>query len=355
MAEITLQVGASADDGHFTGTTWYSSGAFISVGDFEGGVRSLFARFTNVPIAKGARINSAKIQYLSNAANTGTDCITKIYFNDEDNASAPTSVATYNGKSVTTEYVDWTISAWDDDTWYDSPDIKAVVQEVIDRASWSSGNAMMLLHKNNGSATNARRSMYAYDQTGNVSGAKLVIDYTYPKTLTATVSASATVTKKSGKILSAITNIASTLTRGYVFYKILSIAVTAGVTLTKKAGKIITAVVNTSAAASKAAHKTISVILNASVTVNKKAYKALTATASVSANIIKNLSKTLTATVNVLTGISKRGKKALTSTVNATAVVRLPRDRIRYATATITERNKETTVTERQKTTEVTK
>ncbi|MDD4738264.1 MAG: hypothetical protein PHF54_03350, partial [Candidatus Pacebacteria bacterium] len=110
----TLQVGAGADDGYvWDNTTFFGTANWLLLGDKS----NAFARWTNVTVPQGATISSAKVQYKSNSTDSGTTCATKIYFNDEDNASAPTTVATYNSKSVTTAYVDWTIPAWTADTW----------------------------------------------------------------------------------------------------------------------------------------------------------------------------------------------------------------------------------------------
>jgi hypothetical protein len=54
--------------------------------------------------------------------------------------------------------VDWDISEpWSSDTWYTSPDIAGVVQEVIDRGGWSEGNSIAIIYstrENEGSYRN---------------------------------------------------------------------------------------------------------------------------------------------------------------------------------------------------------
>jgi hypothetical protein len=175
----TLQVGASANDGY-----WGDKGNFLNndptlyIGNFVGYEnRNLFFRVTGVTVPKNATISAAKIQYRANAAGTSTSCNTRIHLNAADNATAPTSNADAESKATTTAYIDWTIGTWASGTWYDSPDIKTAVQEIVNRSGWASGNAMMILHKNNGSSSSSYRVASAYDNA-SIYAPKLVIEYT---------------------------------------------------------------------------------------------------------------------------------------------------------------------------------
>jgi len=63
----------------------------------------------------------------------------------------------------TAAQVDWDPGAWVDGGWYEGPDLKAVIQEIVDRPGWVSGNALVLLLSDDGSAKNVSRLIYAYD------------------------------------------------------------------------------------------------------------------------------------------------------------------------------------------------
>jgi hypothetical protein len=135
-----------------------------------------FFLFKSINVPKNATIISAKIRYRSSAALSGVTCSTRIYFDAADNPSTISSVSDYTGRTKTSQYVDWTIPAWSADTWYDSPNISSIVQEIVNRTGWASGNNMLVLHTNNGASTSAYRQVDAYDITYTVA-AELVIEY----------------------------------------------------------------------------------------------------------------------------------------------------------------------------------
>jgi hypothetical protein len=177
MPVVTYQVSVGGDDGYI-----YSSGSFdnSTVAIYAGAAsnpRSLFARFTGVEVPNGATIVSAKLQYKANASRSTETCATQIFFNDTDDAVSPANYAEYTGKALTSP-VDWVMPAFVSGAWCDSPDLKNLVQAVVNRAGWLPGNAMMVLHKDNGSGYNAYRPICAYETTGNLDGPKLVIEYT---------------------------------------------------------------------------------------------------------------------------------------------------------------------------------
>ena len=175
--EIIKQVAASGDDGGVEGSSFGDSGSFQTLGSWTS-VASVFARFLNLTIPQGATIDSAKISFKEAFTANATPCPTRIYFNDVDDASTlPTSAATYNALAVTSEYVDWAVPVAAQATWYDSPDITDVIQEIVDRANWESGNDMLLLWKDNGAANYHYRQVRTYDNSSS-DGVKLTINYT---------------------------------------------------------------------------------------------------------------------------------------------------------------------------------
>ena len=93
-----------------------------------------------------------------------------------DNPSAPVSVSDYNGRTLTDSFTNWTIPPFTIAEWHDSNNIRTVIQEVIDRPGWSSGNAMLIFHKDNDSDTNALRNIGSYD-LGSTYASKLYIEY----------------------------------------------------------------------------------------------------------------------------------------------------------------------------------
>lgn len=173
--DVTYQVGATADDGEKYATAFLNG--YVSLG-YSGGSYNPFFRWTSVEIPAGSTITAAKVQLRAKNSDSGKTVNMNIYFNDVDNATAPTDVATYDAKAVTAAVAWNSIGAFTAGTWYDSPELKTILQAVIDRAGWASGNAIMVLMKDNGSS-NYRR-MNDYDD-GASYAAKLVVTYTTPR------------------------------------------------------------------------------------------------------------------------------------------------------------------------------
>lgn len=139
-------------------------------------------RFTNVAIPQGVAVNSAVLKvHSSDDSNFLTPALyLKIVAQDVDNATAfdETDANECSGKTPdTTAAVDWDLTTgWAAHTWYDSPDVKTVVQEVTDRAGWSSGNSLIIKLIDDGTATGNRRHVEQYDHDSTV-GPNLVIIY----------------------------------------------------------------------------------------------------------------------------------------------------------------------------------
>ena len=55
--------------------------------------------------------------------------------------SQPSAGSDGNHTNFTTANASWTVPA--SEAVHDSPEIKTIVQEIIDRSGWASGNAMM--------------------------------------------------------------------------------------------------------------------------------------------------------------------------------------------------------------------
>lgn len=125
-----------------------------------------FFRFSNVQIAPGSTIATAVLEFVPRETNSNTTVNLRIRAVAEDNASAPSSFADAEGRTRTSAQVDWdNVPTWTVDTAIQSPDITSVVQEIVDRAGWISGNALVIYAEDNGStaAANTLRRPRAFD------------------------------------------------------------------------------------------------------------------------------------------------------------------------------------------------
>lgn len=142
--EITSRVSESWDDGGKTTSSFTRVATSLRVGyDGTYGLLYTYCRFQNLLIPQGATIDNA---YLTlnvtggdeNASGGGTMTI------DAEDADTSTQIADesdYNSRIRTTASVDWSwTGAGSYPTTFDSADIASVIQEIVDRPGWASGN-----------------------------------------------------------------------------------------------------------------------------------------------------------------------------------------------------------------------
>jgi hypothetical protein len=108
----------------------------------------LIARFTGISIPQGATVNSAYIRlYSHDTYGNGQSMAKNIGVVQEDNASMITGWSDYSSGRSWSSVVGWgfpsTWSAPADHTVNDTTDITSLVQDIVDRSGWSSGNAMV--------------------------------------------------------------------------------------------------------------------------------------------------------------------------------------------------------------------
>ena len=171
MTVLNLQVTASSDDAI---EVWGAAPVLDDIAIQLSGADDFFGfRLLNATIPQGATINTAVLSlYNLQAGDVTMRGI--IYANDVDNAATFTTTdGNIEGRALTTANVVWsatfTFSAWNA-----SPDIANVIQEIVDRVGWASGNALAILVK---STTGADATVRTWDND-TARGAKLDIDYT---------------------------------------------------------------------------------------------------------------------------------------------------------------------------------
>lgn len=152
-------------------------------------------RFQSIAIPRGAVINSA--YFHGNAYFTEAFTVAvRIYGVDADNESDFGTTAPSDKSPLTTNYVDWTIATCTADDDQASGDIKTIIQEIVDRLNWQSGNAIELIIFNNGATVNDNRSFKTWDYC-ELNASKLypyiVIDFTELNLSTQTITAKASI------------------------------------------------------------------------------------------------------------------------------------------------------------------
>jgi len=142
VSEI-FSVTSSIDDGyHYTPNGAMNSTSLLwQIGN---PVYETWMRFANVTIPQGATITNAFIRGIGYSTNA-IPASGNIYAAAADNAVAPVTEGDYLALTTTTNFELWYISSTTAGVALDSPDLSTVVQEVVNRSGWSSGNALMFM------------------------------------------------------------------------------------------------------------------------------------------------------------------------------------------------------------------
>ena len=152
--------GVSADDGYgdILSSSFYPIFIFLRMGKYLTQTYRTFLRFP-VTIPKGTHLYGAHLKVRA-YGNNSVQCLLRVHGNNEDNATAPTSVADLIGKNITEEYSDWITESFIQNSYYQL-DVTNIVQEIINRDGWVSGNYLMLLIDSLAGA--GLRQVYAYE------------------------------------------------------------------------------------------------------------------------------------------------------------------------------------------------
>ena len=143
QTSISITVSANSDDADqdpSTGQMWVGDG-YSNLDNYVG------ERFQNVTIPAGATITSATLELFSRNTTTSSFSV-NIHAQDADSPSTfSTSNYDLSNRTRTSASVGWTVSSvsYTADQSFTSPDFSAVVQEVVDRSGWSSGNSLVVI------------------------------------------------------------------------------------------------------------------------------------------------------------------------------------------------------------------
>jgi hypothetical protein len=115
--------------------------------DGDANILTAGMRFQNITIPQGAVIDSAFIVITSHEPKTPDD-VAKLTISAEaaDNAPTFTMDALISDRTATSASVEWEVAEeWGLWTKHQSPDVKSIVQEIVDRSGWVSGNSIAFI------------------------------------------------------------------------------------------------------------------------------------------------------------------------------------------------------------------
>ena len=159
-------------------------------------------RWTNVTVPTGATITTALLDL--NLHTNQDDALVTVYGENVDNAATFTATTdNIKNRPKTTASVSWAVDSLVSgaDVWLsgESPDarleVKSLVQEIVSRPGWSSGNALVLFSQP-GTAAFKQLRPQSYDQAPvGTLGAKLHIAYTVEESAAITGTSPASLTE----------------------------------------------------------------------------------------------------------------------------------------------------------------
>ena len=179
--------GYEYEEGYYEGRI-YVTNAHLRTGDYGDGFSyagdiTLAIRFPNIAIPQGSIINSASLKMTAWDANTD-DVEHKIYAHDVDDASTISTSHDHfsneiSGYTKTTAGVDWDLTGVASNTEYTSADISTVIQEIVDRGGWASGQDIKLIIADDQPISDSDQDYrwYGFDQGTASKRPKLNISY----------------------------------------------------------------------------------------------------------------------------------------------------------------------------------
>jgi hypothetical protein len=177
---IEYQVSASEDDGYASNDSLENlSSDYLRAGlsSFAGPPYYMSGMvFRNVNIPQGTEIISAHLKICSHDNRLDDVVYGKVEAEAADDAGSFGGSRHIGSLPRTGASVNWDhYEPWDENTWYESPDIAGVIQEVVDRAGWSPNNSLMILYSTRDN-DGGYRNFSSYDRRGDLAP-KLEITY----------------------------------------------------------------------------------------------------------------------------------------------------------------------------------
>ncbi|MGH7754549.1 MAG: hypothetical protein ACREN5_17220, partial [Gemmatimonadales bacterium] len=146
-------------------------------------VFTIGTRFQNITIPAGAIITNAYVEFTASETKSGTTSLT---FDGQASDNAPTfthGTANFNitSRAKTSASVTWNnVPTWNIGVAYQTPNLSAIIQEIVNRPGWASGNSLVIIVSGSGdrdaktyenSSTQAALLHVDYGQSGSSTAA----------------------------------------------------------------------------------------------------------------------------------------------------------------------------------------
>ena len=146
------------------------------------GYQIIGLRFRGVGVPKNATITNAYLQFTADESNSA-DAELEIALHNSSNSPAFSNSNKVSNRATFSSKVTWTPQSWSSNqngSAQRSPDLKNMVQSLVNKSDWSSGNSLSMIIRGKGrslTSTSAKRVADSYE--GGASKApRLIISYT---------------------------------------------------------------------------------------------------------------------------------------------------------------------------------
>ncbi|WP_299245345.1 fibronectin type III domain-containing protein [uncultured Aquimarina sp.] len=147
------------------------------------GNQTIGLRFRSLALPKNATITSAYLQFTADESNSANAELEIALHNSSNSPAFTTASNNVSNRSVFSNKVTWDPSAWSsgqNGSAQRSPDLKNIVQQLVNKSSWVSGNNASFIITGKGVSltnTSAKRVADSYEG-GAGKAARLIINYT---------------------------------------------------------------------------------------------------------------------------------------------------------------------------------
>lgn len=178
--QVTAQVAAGSDDVNEEGEYYWDGTGRVWIGGGSDPTASYAGlRFSGIAIPQGATIVSARLEFYVPVDNW-------IYLEMDIGAEASDNSLTFSEtarpslRSLTNNRAAHSSDDyWPEDTWNMLEDVAPVVQEIVNRSGWQSGNSLSLILRNTSSGAWARKFPMSYEGDPALAP-RLIISYVMP-------------------------------------------------------------------------------------------------------------------------------------------------------------------------------
>ena len=172
---LEVPVRSGDDDAEERSDRTIPTGADLELVQDGTAVQKVGLRFAGVALPRGATIRRAYVQFQTDEVQTAPATLTVVGHATDDASAFTTAPKDVSGRPSTAASVAWTPAAWPTlgarTAEQQTPDLAAVLQEIVDRPGWNEGNALSLMVTGTGTRTAA-----AYER-GAVKAPVLHVEY----------------------------------------------------------------------------------------------------------------------------------------------------------------------------------